>query len=212
MSKKIIFTVLLAVAISSAKAQQATIGSKPKHVKSVIRGISVQNIPDTLHNPRKAVMRSLMVPGWGQIYNRQWWKVPIVCGGLGLIGSAVIFNQNYYSQFLTIAKYRRRGEQPAPGDKYYKEYMALKDRSASDAYVESTLNSYRRNRDLAILGMLGGWGIQMIDAYIDAKFINSYSMDDNLSYNIRPSLINQAVYASGISNRFIPSLKFTATF
>ena len=54
---------------------------------------------------------------------------------------------------------------------------------------------YRRNRDLGILGIIGGWGIQMIDAYIDAKFIRSYTMDNNLSFKVSPAVISQPVYA-----------------
>ncbi|GAA4929385.1 DUF5683 domain-containing protein [Mucilaginibacter defluvii] len=209
MYKTIVFTILLAGVLSSAEAQQTPVST---NLRAVTRGITVHSIPDTLHSPRKAVTHSLVIPGWGQLYNHKWWKMPVVYGGLGLIGSAIIFNQRYYNQFLTIARYRRSGEQPSPEDKYYKEYKALKDRSASDTYVENALNGYRRNRDLAILGMLGGWGIQMIDAYIDAKFIHSYSIDDNLSFDVRPSLITQSMYASRISAQFIPSLKFTAAF
>jgi hypothetical protein len=166
--------------------------------------------PDSTHSPHKAVMRSLMVPGWGQAYNRKWWKVPIVYTGLGLLGSAVVFNQNYYSQFLAIAKYRRRGEAPGPNDKYYKEYQEYA--SAPDSFVENAVNGYRRNRDLSILGILGAWGIQMIDAYIDAKFIHSYTMDNDLSFRITPGLINQPVYAQNFNGAYIPGLKVTFTF
>src|SRR5215469_18807961 len=44
--------------------------------------------PDSLHSPHKALMHSLIIPGWGQLYNHQWWKVPIIYGGLGLLGDA----------------------------------------------------------------------------------------------------------------------------
>src|ERR1700760_3682276 len=53
--------------------------------------------PDTLHDPHKAVMRSLMIPGWGQIYNHRWWKLPLIYAGIGLLGDVVVFNQHYYS-------------------------------------------------------------------------------------------------------------------
>src|ERR1700760_3024844 len=56
--------------------------------------------PDSTHSPHKAVMRSLMIPGWGQIYNHRWWKVPLIYGGLGLLGDVVVFNQKYYKIFL----------------------------------------------------------------------------------------------------------------
>src|ERR1700744_4335481 len=65
--------------------------------------------PDTLHDPHKAVMHSLMIPGWGQLYNHRWWKVPIIYAGLGLLADAIAFNQRYYSSILTEAKLRARG-------------------------------------------------------------------------------------------------------
>src|ERR1700753_3912650 len=65
--------------------------------------------PDTLHDPHKAVMRSLMVPGWGQLYNHRWWKVPVIYGGLGLLGDVVVFNQHWYKIFLTEALLREKG-------------------------------------------------------------------------------------------------------
>ncbi|MBE9586583.1 hypothetical protein IM792_19195 [Mucilaginibacter sp. JRF] len=224
MYKKLFILLLLAGLAVSAQAQTPdTAGvakpadtlkvkkepAKPRLAPSAVRD-NFKNQPDTLHSPHKAVIRSLIIPGWGQLYNHKWWKVPIVYGGLGLIGSAIIFNQNYYSQFLTIAQYRRRGEQPSPGDKYYTEYQAFS--TASDTFIENAVNSYRRNRDLAILGMLGGWGIQMIDAYIDAKFIHSYSMDDNLSFKVRPGLIGQPMYAGNFNTAFVPAIKVTFAF
>ncbi|GAA4341485.1 hypothetical protein GCM10023149_53830 [Mucilaginibacter gynuensis] len=166
--------------------------------------------PDSTHSPHKAVMRSLMVPGWGQAYNRKWWKVPIVYTGLGLLGSAVIFNQKYYSEFLAVAKYRRRGEAPNPGDKYYQAYQDYS--SITQTNIESYVDGYRRNRDLSILGILGAWGIQMVDAYIDAKFMHSYTMDEDLSIRITPGLINQPMYASNINSTYIPGIKLTFTF
>ncbi|MGZ3767579.1 MAG: DUF5683 domain-containing protein, partial [Mucilaginibacter sp.] len=70
---------------------------------------------------------------------------------------------------------------------------------------------YRRDRDLGILGFIGGWGIQMIDAYIDAKFIRSYTMDNNLSFKVSPGLIGQPLYALNSYNTFIPAIKITFT-
>ena len=49
--------------------------------------------PDSTHDPHKAIIRSLIVPGLGQLYNHQWWKVPVIYAGLGLLVDAIIFNQ-----------------------------------------------------------------------------------------------------------------------
>jgi hypothetical protein len=156
--------------------------------------------PDTLHNPHKAVMRSLMIPGWGQLYNHRWWKVPIIYAGLGLLADGIAFNQRYYSSILVEAKLREKG---LPGSAQYA--------GVSTDDIDNALASYRRDRDLCILGFVGGWGIQMVDAYIDAKFIRSYTMDNNLSIKISPSVMGQSVYAFSGTGAVIPAIKITFT-
>ena len=160
--------------------------------------------PDSLHSPHKAVMRSLMIPGWGQLYNHRWWKVPLIYGGLGLLGDVVVFNQKNYKEFLKEALLREKG---IVGTSQNDPLLV----TVSNDDVVTYTNLYRRNRDLGILGFLGGWGIQMIDAYIDAKFIHSYSMDNNLSFKVSPGTIGQPMYALNTSTMFIPAVKITFT-
>ncbi|RYZ95870.1 MAG: hypothetical protein EOP47_24955 [Sphingobacteriaceae bacterium] len=156
------------------------------------------------------MIRSLIVPGWGQVYNRRWWKVPVIYAGIGLLGSAVIFNQQRYNEMLAIANHRKFDTAPKPGDKYYKVYEEF--RPANDAVVHNYLDNYRRNRDLSILGIFGAWGIQMIDAYIDAKFRRSYTMDNDLSFIIRPGVINSDPYGQALSYAAVPGLKISMEF
>jgi hypothetical protein len=160
--------------------------------------------PDSLHSPHKAVMRSLMIPGWGQLYNHRWWKVPLIYGGLGLLGDVVIYNQKYYKEFLKEALLREKG---IVGTNANDPQLI----NVSNDDVVTYTNLYRRNRDLGILGFLGGWGIQMVDAYIDAKFMHSYTMDNNLSFKISPTTIGQPVYALNSNATFIPAVKITFT-
>jgi hypothetical protein len=167
--------------------------------------------PDTLHNPHTAVMRSLFIPGWGQAYNHRWWKVPIVYGTLGLIGWAYVFNANYYREFLALTEYRYHGIEPKVGDKYYNEYQAYKAANVPDQSIYDAKDGYRRNRDLSILGFVAFWGINCVDAYIDAKFIHSYAVDSNLALKVAPSMITQPLYAQSAVGSFIPAIKITFT-
>ena len=166
--------------------------------------------PDSNHSPHLAVMRSLMVPGWGQIYNHQWWKVPAIYTGIGLLGVAIVYNNTYYTEFLALSKYREFGITPVPGNKYYAQAIAYQSLD-SQALYDAT-DGYRRDRDLCILGVFGAWGINMIDAYIEAKFIHSYSVDNDLSMKISPDFINQQMFAQSATGTYIPGIKITFTF
>jgi hypothetical protein len=158
--------------------------------------------PDSLHSPHKAVMRSLMIPGWGQIYNHRWWKVPLIYGGLGLLGDVVVYNQKYYKEFLKEAQLREKGIVGTSAN----DPQLVK---VSNADVINYTDLSRRDRDLGILGFIGAWGIQMIDAYIDAKFRHSYTMDNNLSIKVSPGTIGQPMYALNNNTAFVPAIKIT---
>jgi hypothetical protein len=165
--------------------------------------------PDSTHSPHKAVMRSLMIPGWGQIYNRQYWKVPVIYAGLGTLGYFLVTNQQLYNEFLQLSIYRQRGIIPTKGQSYYNEYNYYTNVQSQAIY--DVKDYYRRNRDVTILLTFGAWGINCIEAYVSAKFINAYTVDDNLSMKVAPSLINRQVYAFSNNSPYIPGLKITFT-
>jgi hypothetical protein len=166
--------------------------------------------PDSLHNPHKAAIRSLLIPGWGQIYNHQWWKVPIIYAGLGLLADVVIFNQRQYKQLIVVAKYDEHLHTPGPNEPQYILWKAYQDNNIPSQTVYDEVNGYIRNRDLGILGFAAAWGIQTVDAYIDAKFKHSYTMDTDLSLNISPTIINQSAYAAeSFNGPVIPGLKLS---
>ena len=165
--------------------------------------------PDSNHSPRTAVMRSLMLPGLGQVYNRKWWKVPAVYTGLGLLAWAYVFNVTYYNESLAVARYRERGVAPNPGDPYYQVYIDYQPYTITA--INDAIIGARRNRDMSAFGFIGVWAIQMVDAYIDAKYKHSYDMNDKLSIKIKPGLINPPMYAGSFNHSLIPGLKITFT-
>ncbi|MHB8207734.1 DUF5683 domain-containing protein [Mucilaginibacter sp.] len=167
--------------------------------------------PDSLHNPHKAVIRSLILPGLGQVYNHQWWKVPLIYTALGLLGDAYFFNQRYYREFLALSIYKEgRISPPLPGSKYYNDYVLYQGQQTQTIY--NIKDAYRRDRDLCIMGFAAFWGIQVIDAYIDAKFKHSYTMDTDFSYNVGPTIINQSpMYVQSSNSPIIPGIKLTFT-
>nr|WP_294940936.1 DUF5683 domain-containing protein [uncultured Mucilaginibacter sp.] len=229
MLKQLLVTILFICFVSVCMAQKPDTVAKAKDTATVVKKDTVVRSsfapkikkekiyhPDSTHIPSLAVKRSLMIPGWGQVYNKKYWKVPLIYGGLGLLGAAIVFNQGYFQQFLALAKISKTGGIPAKGSalyptyiKYQAEYELYKNidyQSLADAS-----DGYLRNRDLSILGVLGVWGIQAIDAYIDAKFISSYTVDNDLSIKVTPGLIGQPMYASNFNSAYIPGIKITFT-
>lgn len=166
--------------------------------------------PDSTHSPHTAIIRSLIIPGLGQIYNRKYWKVPLIYGGLGAVGYYIGWNIRMYNEFVILSKYREFATVLKKTDPHYD--LAIQLAAAPDQAIYDQTDYYRRNRDLLILGFVGGWFIQVIDAYIDAKFINSYSIDNNLSMRIAPGLLNQPMYAQNFTGSYIPGIKITFAF
>lgn len=173
--------------------------------------------PDSTHKPNRAVKYSLIVPGLGQAYNHKLWKVPLIYTGLVMLTKAVVDNQKLYMQFFAFRNSSKRGDLPQkPTDSYYKEYQKYKpiyDRYAaanvSEQQFADAASNYQRNFQISILGILAVWGVQAIDAYIDAKFISSYTVDNNLSLRLSPALINGSDYATTYSPRFNPGIRLT---
>ncbi|WP_114940498.1 DUF5683 domain-containing protein [Mucilaginibacter endophyticus] len=201
MYKILFFCGVFTCCLSAAIAQTGAIKEKIYH-------------PDSLHSAHKAVIRSLVLPGWGQAYNHRAWKAPLIYGGLSILVINTIHNQQYYREYLTLSRYRNDGP-PKKGDPYYAEYIRYSspENYVSDGILASARENARRNRDICIIGILGVWGIQAIDAYIDAKMIHSYTVDNNLSLKITPGILNQRLYAQGGSAfSFVPCIKVVSIF
>ncbi len=168
--------------------------------------------PDSLHDPHKAVVHSLIIPGWGQVYNHQWYYVPAIYAGLGLLVDAIIFNENNYKPNLIVARYYEHGQNPSPGMPQYQLWATYQAYGLQAQTVYDIVDGYRRDRDLSILGFLGAWGIQAVQAYIQAKFQHSYTIDNNFSMRVSPTILNQSnMFADSFNGPVAPGLKLTIT-
>jgi len=139
--------------------------------------------------PRRAAMRSLMLPGLGQIYNKRWWKVPFVYGGFIGIGLVFEFNNRNYKIFLKEAQFRELNPDKTQNPLYS---------GYTNEGIIQIKDAYRRDRDLSILAGLGFYAITIIDAYVDAKFFR-FDISDDLSLKVQPSIGQVPVHASAFS-------------
>lgn len=158
----------------------------------------VANFPSDMSDIQKATTLSLVCPGAGQIYNGSYWKVPIVVVGLASMAYVIDWNQRGYVRFKTAYDLATDGD-----DATISEFPNTPEES-----LRSIKNSYRRNRDLAIIGTVAVYLVQVADAHIDAH-MQAYDISDNLSMKIEPQ-ITQSVTPDGISNNF--GFNFTLNF
>lgn len=117
--------------------------------------------------PGRAVAYSLVLPGLGQFYNKDYWKVPVVWGAVGAAGYFLVYNHNEFTKYRDLA----RNED----DPLRVQYRSLRD-------------YHRRNRDLTILLTGLGYALVAVEAYVDAHLYH-FDVSDNLSMSFYPTLL-----------------------
>ena len=142
--------------------------------------------------PQKALWLALVLPGAGQIYNRKYWKLPIIYGGfVGCIYAMTWNNMMYkdYSQaYLDISD-------SDPTTDSYNKFLHLGtkiDKSNEDRYKEIFRNrkdKYRRWRDMSFFVLVGVYALSVIDAYVDAE-LSQFDISRDLSLRVSPAVIN----------------------
>ena len=170
--------------------------TKKAIVDTAKKGSAKKVIADTTtkrlkHDPRKATFRSAVLPGWGQIYNREYWKLPIVYGALAIPASLYIYNNNYYH--LMKFGYEARYLLDIKGnDSLVNQVSPKVKNSAGGLFSLSTYQSYRnsfkRNKDYSLLWFLILWGVNVADATVFGH-LKEFDVSDDLSLEINPSYI-----------------------
>lgn len=142
-------------------------------------------------NPTRAVWLSALFPGLGQIYNRRYWKLPIIVGGYMGLGYAVSWNNTM------LTDYTRAYADLLDNDPSSKSYMDLfapnvKEEDIDKDWLQRVLRSkknyFRRNRDLCIICMVGVYLLAMVDAYVDAS-LSHFDISPDLSMDVQPALL-----------------------
>lgn len=144
-------------------------------------------------SPMRAVWMSALFPGLGQIYNRRYWKLPIIVGGFMGLGYATNWNNGQLKDYTQA--YRDITDND-PSTKSYMNFFppTTSENDLDKNWLTTTLQSrrdyYRRNRDLCIICMVGLYLLCMVDAYVDATLVH-FDISDNLSMDVAPALLVQ---------------------
>ncbi len=187
----VFFTIL--TGIPEVKAQQINISNDSLKVAEPIQKIE--------RSPKKASIYAALFPGLGQIYNKKYWKLPIVYGGYAGLIYVLGWNNNNYKDFFQgyriIAQYTSvalmKTEERAFLDNLIKNPSISLDNPTTFKYISTQLKSgkdfYRRNRDLTVIGIAALHVLSIIDASVDANLFD-FDISDDLSLRIEPMPVN----------------------
>lgn len=160
-------------------------------------------------DPTRAVWMSALFPGLGQIYNRRYWKLPIIVGAYLGLGYATSWNNGM------LTDYTRAYRDIMDTDPTTKSYMDFFPPTTQESDLDQTWlknvlksrkNFYRRNRDLCIICMVGVYLVAMVDAYVDAS-LSHFDITPELSMDVAP-----AVFIDGRNAKPSVGLQWAFTF
>lgn len=146
-------------------------------------------------NPTKATWLAVVFPGGGQIYNRKYWKLPIIYGGFAGCAYALSWNgkmyKDYSQAYLDIMDSN-------PNTKSYEDLLPPNARYNEEQLkntIKKRKDMFRRYRDLSIFAFIGVYLISIIDAYVDAELSN-FDITPDLSMKVEPTVINNNQFQS----------------
>ena len=156
---------------------------------------------------KKATTLSMICPGAGQIYNKSYWKMPIVIGGMASMVYVIDWNNRGYKRFknaYTLLSDFEQNPGKYPGgvskDEFGGRYSA--------SFLKNLRDSYRRNRDLSILLTAAVYAFQAVDAHVDAH-LKDFDVSDDLTVDLQPTIDYQYTQHNGTNPVFGFNLNLT---
>ncbi len=195
------------------------VSGEPFFAQQTNSSISGDSIALRGHSPKRASFYSMVIPGLGQIYNKKYWKVPVIYAGFGTLAYLVKFNGSRFTKYinaygdfidndtlttryLTIINERGLDEREIVKELYGEEETY--DPSKYDWFKNALIlnkDYYRRNRDLSYIG-IGLWYIlNIVDASVDAHLFD-YDISDELTLHIEPELFPTSRYTHTMGIKF----------
>ena len=141
------------------------------------------------YNPRVATFRSAVLPGWGQAYNKKYWKIPIIYGALGTTAAVFFYNLKTYKD-LRQAYIYLSDTIPENDALINPDFKGLSPES-----IRSYRGTFRQNVDYSVLVFMLFWGLNIVDATVDAH-LKAFDVSNDVTLKIKPSL---NLFSPGIS-------------
>lgn len=180
--KKLYLIVLIILGAAHAEAQDSLI---------VERDTVFQNEPDTVaieslakrYSPRKAILYAAIMPGLGQVYNKKYWKLPLVYGGFYAIGYYINTYNNLYTEYKG---YLFENIEAGRGENVENPTI-----NRTTGQLRTIVDKTRRERDFMIILLGGMYLLQMVDAHVDSH-LKEFDLNPNLQVSIEPSMKQDA--------------------
>ena len=145
------------------------------------------------YNPRIAMFRSAVIPGWGQATNKKYWKIPIVYAALGITTYVFFRNVKQYNQ-AKRAYLNAIDNDPTNDFEIPQPYFSVKDQPER---IKTFRNQVRQNVDYSVIFFIIFWGLNVADATVDAH-LKTFDVSDDLSLHIKAGY-SQMANTNGIS-------------
>ena len=202
--------VLVMVSVVGASAQDtytetdSLFIAEPLEIPELNSEDSISIMSDTLRVKRKrdwntwrpdakrAMWLAIVLPGAGQIYNRKYWKLPLVYGGITGCIYAITWNNQMFHDYSQAYMDIMDND---PNTDSYNDFLHLGnvvDESNKSRYQElfrKRKDRYRRWRDLSVFALIGVYALSVIDAYVDAS-LSEFDISDDLSLSVSPTVID----------------------
>jgi hypothetical protein len=174
----------LAFATGAMAQEKASDTAGKKTVKPIKKRVKINifKAPDSIrpYPPKLAIIRSAVLPGWGQITNKKYWKLPFVYGALGVTAGIFITNVKTFNEAKSA--YLNAVDGNAANDNLIKEpYFSV--RNQPDR-IRTFRNQVRQNVDYSVLFFLLFWGLNVVDATVDAH-LKGFDVSDNLALRLK---------------------------
>jgi hypothetical protein len=174
-------------------AQKTTAVKATDSTKKRNTNIFLKTDPAKAYNPRIATYRSAILPGWGQYTNKKYWKIPIVYASLGTTTYIFFRNKKQYREARDSYTNAIDGN-PANDYLIPQPYFTIKDQPER---IKTFRNQVRQNLDYTVLFFIVFWGLNVVDATVDAH-LKIFDVSDDLSLQIKPGY-SELANTNGIS-------------
>ena len=165
---------------------------QPSLVKKDSTGIEKADtaVEKKIYSPKVAARRSAILPGLGQIYNKKYWKLPIIYGGLGVTGYIFFDNLKTYKEYKFAYSARIKAQPPNPDST---DYNQLEDiyKVLSPNSIRAARDEFRRYVDYSALIFILLWGLNVVDAAVDAH-LKAFDVSPDLSLRFKAGYSDMA--------------------